>query len=75
MARCCHAAEACSPQAVRIQPGAMQLTRTAGARERASESVNPVTAPLIAPNISPLSPSIPWATWSHPIFNSTAWLP
>src|SRR5205823_418464 len=46
----CHTADAFSPHAVFTHPGAMQLTRTAGARLAARLRVNAMTAPLAAPN-------------------------
>lgn len=47
------------PQAVLIQPGATQLTRTFGASDLARLRVNAITAPFVAENSSPLSPSMP----------------
>src|SRR5262249_17450898 len=47
-ARFCQASEAFSPQAVLIQPGAKQFTRTSGARLLARLLVKAMTAPLAA---------------------------
>ena len=58
-ARFCHWSLAPAPQLVRIQPGATQLTRTSGASDRATLRVNAITAPFVAANSSPESPSIP----------------
>src|SRR5436190_1897192 len=55
-ARSCQVCEACDPQAVLIQPGATQLTRTWGASDRARLLENAIMAPLVAANSSPLSP-------------------
>ena len=42
--RSCQRSEALAPQAVRIQPGARQLTRTSGARVKARLLLNAMTA-------------------------------
>src|SRR5262245_34103237 len=55
MTRSCHTADACSPHAVRIQPGAMQFTRTVGARLTASDREKLMMALFAAANNSPLS--------------------
>ena len=65
------ARDAWSPQAVRIHPGARQLTRTCGARLSARLRQNAITAPLAVANSSPLSPAIPVSAWSQPMLRRT----
>ena len=60
-ARSCQTPLAPSPHDVRIQPGATQLTRTCGASDFARLLVKAITAPFVAANSSPLSPSMPVA--------------
>src|SRR5436190_12975924 len=69
----CQYSEACSAHAVRIQPGARQFTRTSGASDCARLRVNAITAPFTVANISPLSPAMPCAAWSQPMFRMTPW--
>ena len=69
--RSCQRSEAASPQAVRIQPGARQFTRTFGANVNARLRVKAITAALAAPKSWPLSPSIPVSAWSQPIVRIT----
>ena len=65
--------DAAVPQAVCIQPGARQLTRTSGAMVKAKLFVKAMTAALTVPNSWPLSPAIPVSAWSHPMLRITPW--
>ena len=62
--RSCQRSDAASPQAVRIQPGATQLTRTCGARLSARLLLNAMTADLVAPNSWPLQHAVLFAFMS-----------
>ena len=73
MTRSCQGADADSPHAVLIQPGARALTRTSGARLRARLLVNARIAPFVAANSSPESPSMPVSAWSQPIVTIAPW--
>src|SRR5258708_4421692 len=54
-----HASLAPAPKAVSMKPGAITLTRTRGATDRASDLLNASTPPFTAEYSSGLRPAIP----------------